>query len=449
MKSVFCSTHGDYFRAVQGNTMTPQIGVVYNSSDGRYQWVRMGMQNPVFQAAPYWAIDPISGSDENQGWGASQAAAEAVALKTLAELNRRLVGVDVSSTVRISLLGSVGTSDATVLTNMRSTNGLGRPVIVGTKTQVGGDYTVSAYATAVPASNTGYLLSATGLGAAGNVGKLVTNAAGTKWAFVQASMGANQVRLTQPNAFDVLALAGSFSASFTAGETIRVWSLPVLQKWPFPMDVLFPAVDTCEIRGAFSAANASPAMLGDGYPVIGHSILNGVQFNGSNTPSIIGCQFSTTGSTVSGAHSVQLFACGLRGTGNMLLFTSSTILFSQNNDIEGCTLSLSDHSRAFANDPSTNISIFNVLTGGLDAAIFANAHGEFSAYGANTALYGSGNTAFIFKCGPGSSSAFSKAVCTATTSKTKPLSIAGTTYDYASIPIADAGTVGTFVNDGI
>jgi hypothetical protein len=440
----YVQTFGRFFSWHPGQSLTPVAGSVINGPTG--QWTDMGVPNAKYLAASFWAIDPANGNDENQGWGATQVAADAVPLKTLAELNRRMIGSNISGTVVFHLLGDVPTSDSIVLSNVKSFHGFGQPIFVGKKTQIGSDYTVSAYATAVPAANTGYLLTATGIGAAGNLGKLVTNAAENKWAFIQASVTADQVRLTNPNNYDAIAFSGGYSTVFTVSETVRVWNLPILQQFPFAHDCSFPYVEACHILGSSSSGLFDNTQFGTIAPFISHSLIDGVVFQGGIQGGFNGCLFALNGSNLSNGTSMYLYGCGVRGVN--LLYTGGTPLWSANLDLENAQISLSDSCQAFFNDPSCSLSIFdvpNTIANG--AAVFANARSSLTVFTSSSRIWGSGNSAFIYKAGRGACGAISASVSTVVTSAAHPISLAGTQYDFVGIPIADTAT-GSFINNG-
>jgi hypothetical protein len=423
---------GDSFMLVPATGLSAVPNVLVDAPDGR-QWTRQGIPNQIFLAAPFFAIDPVNGDDENACWGASMAAADAVPCKTLAEVNRRLIGSDISTTVVFHLLADVPPTDSTVMTNVKSEHGTGYPLFVGKKTQVGGDYTVSAYATHDPASNTGFLLSATGLGASGNVGHIISNATEDKWAFIQSAPTADQVRLTQPNTWDAIAFSGAFTASFTVGETVRVWTLPVLQQFPWTSDVQYPSVDQVEIRGVFTTpADPTQAIFGSASPIISHSIINGVLWQGSSQAGLYGVLFSGSYSNLASAQSLFINASGILGI--RVVLSSGVPLFQDGFDIEDGNLLLDSNTRAFVYDPTAYISIFDCVR---DSAIVADTGSSFSVYDSNTPIYGTGNTGFIYTASAGSQSALGKTGATVVTSAAHPIWLAGTSYDFAQIPITN------------
>jgi len=424
---------GDSFMLVPATGLSEIPNVLVDAPDGR-QWTRQGIPNQIFLAAPFFAIDPVGGNDENACWGASLAAADAVPCKTLAEVNRRLIGSDISTTVVFHLLADVPPTDSTVMTNVKSEHGTGYPIFVGKKTQVGGDYSVSAYATHVPASNTGFLLSAPGIGASGNVGHLISNAAEDKWAFIQSAPTSDQVRLTQPNTWNAVAFFGGFTANFTVGETVRVWTLPVLQQFPWTANVQYPAIDQVEVRGVFSTpSDPTQAIFGSSSPLISHTIINGVLWQGSSQGGLYAVLFTGNYSNLASAQSLFINASGVQGAS--LLLSSGVPLFQYGFDIEGGELILTSSTNALVNDSTAYFSIFNCLGG---SAISAETGSSFSVYNPNTPIYGTGNTGFIYKASAGSESALSKTASTVVTSAAHSISLAGTSYDFSQIPITNS-----------
>lgn len=404
-------------------------------------------QGSAYLSAPFWSIDSVNGSDSAAGYGSTLSEARSRPIKTLRELDRRMLGSDISSVVVFSIENDIPPSDSTVLKNLRSFHGTGLPIFIGKKRQIGNDYTVTAYAGAVPAANTGYLLSAVGLGAAGNLGKLVSNASETCWAFIQDNPGADQVRLTNVNDFNQVTFTGGFSASFSVGDTVRVWNLPVLQQYPFGTEVQFPAIDTCHIKGGFSTGLSDTTNLGASSPLIAHSIIDGVSFQGGVQGVISGCLFSLTASSVSAASSTTYIGCGVRGTN--LLMTGGVPLLSANTDFQNARLSLSDHCLAFFNDPTASLSAFSVPAAIPNGSIvFCNAGASLNVFNSSSQYYGSGNTAKIYVAGKGSSGAIAKSTTTVVTTDPSPITLAGAGHVVADIPISDAIT-GSFINDGL
>jgi hypothetical protein len=426
-------TVGQWFELVPATGTAAIPDVLVNAPDGR-QWTRSTVPNRTFLAAAFWGIDPVSGSDENQCWGATQAAADAVPCKTLAEVNRRLIGAEVTQTVVFHLLSDTASTDSTVMTNVGSHSGSGFPIFLGKKTQLGSNYTVTAYATANPAANTGFLLSAVGIGAAGNLGHLISNLAESKWAFIQDNPTGNQVRLSNPNNFDQLTFGGGFAGvTFTVGETVRVWTLPALQQWPWTSQVLFGGADQIHLLGA-AIGSFDVSLLGSSSPQIAHTILDGIGFQGAANATFSGDLFALHASALSGGFSNAFQGCAIRGV--TVQFTSSpVILLSANFDIQHGQLQGSDHSVILENGPSASLSIFGATT--IGGAVFCTGQGSFSVYSSSSTTYGSGNTVEIYNAGPGSVGAISRTASTVTTTAANPIVLAGTGYGYAAIPISD------------
>jgi hypothetical protein len=88
------------------------ITVVNDAGRGGYQWVRLLLPSAGNGAVTIWSVDPVNGNDENAGTGASAAAADLVALKTLQELKRRLWGVEITaSAVTVRIIRSMVSTD--------------------------------------------------------------------------------------------------------------------------------------------------------------------------------------------------------------------------------------------------------------------------------------------------------------------------------------------------
>ncbi len=240
--TVFVDTVGDYFQFKAGSTSALMSNVVVASSDGLGQYHRMGIPNQGFLAAAFWAVDPANSTgranDENAGWGATQAAADLVPLRSFHELNRRLVGAaDVTRTIHV-LSGSDSTNFC-VLTNLAS-----NPGAVNYTTLIGDLIPVDASATgrviasrvvAVPSTNTERTITITGLGLVPQyVGMLVMTANGGKTAVVTRQPSSGVLAVSQPRSCNPL--TGDFGSvvDFAAADVVGFYDATSLPDYPFP-----------------------------------------------------------------------------------------------------------------------------------------------------------------------------------------------------------------------
>lgn len=281
-----------YYTLVYGEALTADGIEVVNSptfgTDGA-QWLSTDTVNQQAQQALFWAVDPanVSGvaSDENTGSGTSLANAKLHPLRTFQELNRRNFGRNGTNQVQVTLMSS--DTNTPIMNNFAGANGSDQVAIIGDMTQLGPDFVLTFYLPANPASNIPFNMAAPGLGAVGNLGKLVTNAAQTKWSTIVAVDGANGVTLSEPHNYNPLTFAGpTGGVAFTAGETVRVWNRPLLTQWPFPGDSSYPTVWHCRISGTFGDFDLT--QFGNSSPQIVSCTLEGLQAQGGTTAQMVG-----------------------------------------------------------------------------------------------------------------------------------------------------------------
>lgn len=440
---VFYPTTGKGYRAIAAGTGNLPTNTAFwvidmeriASAVGTSLWSRIGIPNRDFLAANFWAVGS-AGDDEAVGWGTTQVAADAVPLRTEAELNRRLVGARYGDPGHATfpifhILDSV--TDHTVLTNVQTTNGNAFPVMLGKLPTPTFSGIVTAYAAAVPAANTGFLLSATGLGAGGNLGLMVQNAAGTKTAFIVANPTGNQVRVTEPRSSDPVAGTQGVRVAFTVGETINVYTLLTIPQYPFGSNGLFFGVGNLEMQGHIVTGVFDQATLGSSSPFIMNCKFNGIVLQGGSEGVIGNVLFANHESILrhgswelhgGGIYNAQLDLFG----GIYETWESATV----QNGLIAATLRAEmslDNDTGLFDNPSAPLHCFSV-----------------ASLRASGTVFGTGNTGLILNAVSGSSCSLPKATCTVVTSAVHPISLAGVSYDYADIPISDLLTQST-VND--
>lgn len=434
VNTVYVETVGDFFRFKAGSTVALQSNVVVASSDGLGQWTRMGIPNQTFQAALFWAVDPSNASsiasDENTGWSnVSLADARLRPLLTFGELNRRLIAYGATTgTVVVQIAVMSSDADIPLLSNLNGRSGTNRFVLVGDMTQFGGDYTTTAYADAVPAANTGYLLSAVGIGGGGNLGKLVTNAAQTKFAFILQAISANQALITQPHSFDPVTRAGATTGvAFTVGETLRVWSLPSLSQYPFPggRSAQIPSIWKCQVlRSTLSTSQVDASFALVSCDLQGQFWVGGVG-------TVTGSCFQGSDSAWYGEQA-NLRNCGTRTND---LNVGGNISITNNLTLSGANSALNISAETNVQMlPNASIGLFVVGSVG-SYGINMGHGGQFNCFG-NNAIFGNSDSN-VLTLGTQCKATIDVANFFAT-SVTAAINVHGINYALASVPIVDA-----------
>ena len=396
----------------------------------------------VYTAAAFWAIDETNGSDTNRGYGATQADADASPLKTLGELNRRLLGSALTSQVTIHILSDVTAGNFSMLPNLAATNVAGYPILRGTKKAINSTpIAVTNYATHVPAANTGYLVTAAGIGSwAPYIGKMIENADGTKVGFVQSAVGTTARVTGAVNC----STAGTVTANpWAIGDQLTAYSLSRIPALPLDGSLMFWAAEYLQYGfgshdGSFAFSN-----FGESAPFISRCVSEGAYSNGGAGAWYAAVQFysdGTVGSEGNLRHMHGLFsACAVRG---LLEFGSDSLIMPQNIsgipafDIEAGNISLEGATILGASGAS--FSVFNCTSSAVkdtSGSNAADAASHFLLQGASN-IYGSGNSSFVLNLPVGHHSVH-KAGMFATTAAANPVALGGIGYAYAAIPVAD------------
>ncbi len=270
--TVFVDTVGDYFRFIAGATLTPASNVIVASSDGLGQWQRMGIPNQTFLSSAFWAVDPANStgraSDENAGWGATQATADLVPLRTFHELNRRFIGWTNDIPLFVHVMSASDSTNFTILTNLRGDGGANNYVTVyGNLIPVDASATrtIATSTAAVPSSNTERTIAITGLGLTPQyVGMIVQNAAGTKTAVVTRQPSSGVLAISEPRSCSVLTGSPGSAVNFSNGEVVTFYGATPLPDWPFPPDLpAYPLLGNVRLdlgtSGVFTAGSVGTA----------------------------------------------------------------------------------------------------------------------------------------------------------------------------------------------
>lgn len=427
-----------YYTLVYGENLVADGIEVVNSStfgvDGA-QWLSQDTMNQQALQKLFWAVDPanVSGiaSDENSGFGISLATARLTPLRTFQELNRRLFGYNGTTTVQIAVMSS--DTNTPIMSNLAGATGSEGTGVVGDLVQLGADYVVTTYLPANPAANLSFFIIAPGLGAAGNLGKLVTNAAQNKWAMIQAVDGVNQAEVTQPHNYNPFTFGGGTSGiSFVAGETVRVWNMPSLSQWPFPGRMQFPVAWHVQLNGNRTPpSNFDITELGDSAPQITACIIDGWQVGGGKSGNKVGCQFAGHNSIHVGGASLSFFNCGVRNVQVQLIGGSYQIQNTINLNGAAAVITL-------ANGASMNCvanSNFAAYLCNSGAAIDMG-RGTLFFVSDSSALYGN-SVAPLIRAAPACRVVLTKALCFALTAAPGPLLEGVLSYQYADLPFQD------------
>lgn len=239
---------GDVFRLELSALTTTPTTVVTASGKAGYQWVRLNQPAPSNAFVAFWAVDPVNGNDENVGSGATQAAADLVALKTLQELKRRLWGLELQQQTITHLLTSMVSTDIGTW-NVRVKPGFDLVFagLVGATTGPGGALDTTLYSgsvtsrvvaadvpsaddmqigdTAIPVSFT-----ASGLLADGVMFKRLNGSARYWWAL--RDLGSKTIRVTAPMS-NLTGLTSYGGGAVIVGDTYAAYLLPIWYQQDF------------------------------------------------------------------------------------------------------------------------------------------------------------------------------------------------------------------------
>lgn len=433
--SVDQASVNDFFQLAIGENLTADGITVVNSPTAGHQWKRMFVVNQSFVKKDFWAIDD-GASPENTGWGATLLAADAHPIPS-AELRRRLTGSNYDTTPIFHQLTDADPNVWATIDTVKTKNGLGFPNYVGSKTaQVGGtDVVITAVQVAVPATNTARSISGLNLGAAGFVGLMIQRTDGGKTAFATRSAGANQMEIGEVRTSNALTGDNGAVTNFIVGEHVTVYKLPTIPCHPFSGNEMFVGVGEVEVK------NPSPVIfeqgnMGGSYPFYTNCSFDGAVFGGGAFVFLGNSLFRTRQSIVEGGNlqfqtlSVLTQGQGIQFTGNSNVIFGNEVLI-QNSSINfarGCT----------ALQSTGDLGIFNC------AGIGINGQGQGQYAKTAGAIYGAGNTNFLFSVIGSIWEIFSGSATAVTTSSA--ISAGGRAYNFADLPLIDEAT-GTFVID--
>ncbi len=441
-RSLVCyvATVGDCFRLEMNSSLTADGITIVTAAGGTGRWIRLNVPNQEFFPKTFWAIDPVSGNDENQGWGASLGAADLVPLKTLGELDRRLSGhPGYTAPCVYHVLNDIPSTDQAKMRNIKTMNGVGYPVFLGKLGTPLFSGTITGWAAAVPASNTGYQMTITGIPiswtASGLVGKMIQNTAGTKRSFVLKDLGSKTALVKQPMIGNGNTNYSSSSAvtNFTNGEAVEVYNLYVMPSHPFIEDNMFVGSELLEVRG-YLATGDDVGILGASSPRCHCCVIKGISWNGTTNGVLSNCLFLSSSSIIYGSSGLLVDGCAILNT--TLEFDGGTQLprFSLT-QVNSQTI-LTNAACMIANSSFVDYATFNSFADSMTidkgASLMMLSSGQ--------KIYGTNNTGYIFNFAANSSQNSLPSItanCTAISAQAKPISAAGVNYAYADLPIID------------
>ncbi len=188
--------------------------------------------------ALFWAIDPVNGSDANIGWGASQAAADLVPIKTIAEWRRRVSGAVFNSRVQIHALNDSSNLDDSRFYGF-SVGASGEVVLYGTPTVLFAG-TLTTYVGMSAAANARWSVTDTAIPTSWTASGGVTTTSGSRWirkaggtthAHLLKDLGSKTCQIGTPFSHTELPTGGTLvtAVDFANGDAYEVVKLT---KWP-------------------------------------------------------------------------------------------------------------------------------------------------------------------------------------------------------------------------
>lgn len=427
---------GDYFRlALDENVATPDgITVVQSPIEGLI-WLRMLIPNQQSLAAPFWAVDDAA-DPENTGWGLTQDLADLHPIPS-AELRRRLTGSAYDTTVVIHQLANANTATWATLDTVKTKNGSGFPIWLGTKTVIAGPITLTAVQVAVPGTNTARSITGAALGAAGNVGFMVQRSDGGKTAFSTRSAGATVLEIGEVRTSNAATGDPGVVTDFIVGEVVNVYQLTTTPAHPFSGDLMFCGVGQVEIKRPV-APQFDQGNMGASWPFYTNVSFDGAVMGGGASVVVANALFRTRRTSLQGGNyqmeSVSAITAGegLELDGNCHVTVTDEMLIQNSRLVLGGSSEF-DHSGGTGDLGLFNCAAVAVL--GVDGSSFRKRTGN---------TYGLGNTNFLFQFTGG---IWEINGLQATAVSTAPVvQVFGRGYSFAQLPVVDVGS-GSFVAD--
>lgn len=231
---------GGWFQLHQGALATDGITVVNAFNLAGFQWVRTIQRSIAWEIQPAWFIDPIAGSDEGSG------TTNGTALKTLAELSRRLWSAQIKQATTVTILGNVPSTDTntwlvtiklgislTIGGSLGATTGFGGRAI--NNALYSGAVTGFTAASAVPAADdielvdaaiTGGSFTAAGLLAEGVLFESTSGAQNGHFFWGAKDLGGTSLRITPPAAVTTTNMSSALAVG-TTYVAFQLWTCPL------------------------------------------------------------------------------------------------------------------------------------------------------------------------------------------------------------------------------
>ncbi len=447
----YVDTVGDFFKFKAGSTATPVANVVVPSSDGLGQFHRMGIPNQTFLSASFWSLDPANStgraSDENAGWGVTQAAADLVPLLTMAELKRRTAGARYAGTVVFHQMSAATTGETL---DISTVDGNGYPVWVGTKSQVypsSGTVALTTYTAANPAGNAGVQISLTSLPtsftASGLVGMFIESADGTRIARVLKDLGTKTARITTPCNPDIVNASIGTAQVFTNGEQVRFVTFSRLPCAPFPSrGISYAGVTDVSFEPSiyeeydFGTVNMYVARA---VAAVGASFKAAGTVGGNN----IGCVgFGNAATSTDVYFTGGIWATAFCGAIKCVLTPQASATLLANHaplDLQASRVAVTTGGMFTGFGPESVVSAFDTTLQTFSTSGPQAGNGVPFRFNPTTAIYGTGNTSYIFAVLPGQVALVpSAANCYVATSFAHPLLFGvAVVKDFADLPYMD------------
>lgn len=436
---------GDWF------TLSPTTGAaadgatVITAADGR-QWVRQFIPNPKWRIQATWSIDESNAtglaSDENT------CADDAHPCLTIDEFVRRMQKQPVTGTIVVRWLSDTthvqvnlsamapGHTPLPLPEGYPAIVFMGVPTVLRTGTLTGATtapWTVSDSTLTTSWAASGLLSSSSGT-------RMIRKTDKTKHAFLAYENVAKTAQTSPANGFTedpVWFPAGTPSATFSAGDAYEVLSLPK-----------FPRVTPPDYSASYGASVFvmldMDGILGDQVEVRNCGFRQLIpDLNGSTRSGVL---------QVHGAIFVQGFIVSAAFASNTMdraLMMGQVTLATYNGDLNGAVNVIAKDGRVFIVHAShPRLGTFYVYDTTFNPVIQVSNNSDVSI----DALHGSGNSGVLVDvrdsgCSVNSVTTTPLTAFDATTSAAHPISVVGTQYDYANLPVSFAGGAATFATN--
>lgn len=238
----YVTTLKSCFELVATTRATQATSVIAALNKAASRWCRVLKRNMAFEAEATWFVDPVNGSDEAAG------TTSATAIRSFAELNRRLYEAQIAQNTTINLLGNLASTDVnrwsfhvvpgivvTVQGSLGATTGFGGAAI--NNTLFSG--TVTAFAAAANAPTADQItmtdaaipvsFTASGGLAAGVLYRRNAGGAVVHW-YALKDNGAKTIRITSPNGntiastYQTLNVGDAYAAYAMSQMPAQFWS---------------------------------------------------------------------------------------------------------------------------------------------------------------------------------------------------------------------------------